>query len=105
MSTAETVQVGLQWEYMELGRKTEGYLVNELNDLGQQGWELVSVSFQKDIKSGMGGGSSWIAFLKRPRTGHVQRMATLEKAADVAQPTDEGSAGGEAPDVFDFKSE
>ena len=51
-----------KWEYMELTRKTETYLLSEINDCGQHGWELVSVTHGKDLK----GDLSWTAFLKRP---------------------------------------
>ena len=56
-----------KWEYMELTRKTESYLLSEINDCGQQGWELVSVTHGKDLK----GELSWTAFLKRPFVGHA----------------------------------
>ena len=102
MSTTETGQVQQKWEYMELTRKTEGYLVNELNDLGQAGWELVSVSFQKDVKSGLGSGSSWIAFLKRPCLGELRKLPTSEKTRDVAAPASKTTAKLDAEDAADI---
>ena len=51
------------WEYMEISRKTETYLVGDLNELGKEGWELVDVLFRRDIK--MGESWYWTAFLKR----------------------------------------
>lgn len=62
MTKTATIQAQQKWEYMELTRKTETYLVDEMNDLGQQGWELVSTSHGKDRKGEWG----WTAFLKRP---------------------------------------
>ena len=60
-----------KWEYMELTRKTESYLLSEINDCGQQGWELVSVTHGKDLK----GELSWTAFLKRPFVAHASQHA------------------------------
>ena len=56
-----------KWEYMELTRKTESYLLSEINEFGQHGWELVSVTHGKDLK----GELSWTAFLKRPFVAHA----------------------------------
>ena len=76
MSTSDAAVTPTKWEYMELDRKTQSYLVNELNLLGQEGWELVSVTFLKGVGSGMGSNEAWIAFLKRPSTGvFAQRSA------------------------------
>jgi len=61
-----TIQAQQKWEYQCLTRKSETYLNKELNELGQQGWELASVIFGKDTK----GSEAWIAFLKRPFVGH-----------------------------------
>ena len=61
-----TIQAQQKWEYIELTRKTEAYLLEEINEIGQQGWELVSVFNGKDRKSD----TVWIAFLKRPFVAH-----------------------------------
>jgi hypothetical protein len=42
-------------------------LLVSINELGQQGWELVDVLYYKDIKGAM----AWTAFLKRPSPGQV----------------------------------
>lgn len=84
MTKTATVQAQQRWEYMELTRKTEGYLVNELNELGAVGWELVSSSFHQDTRAGAGTARVWTAFLKRPQAGHVPSAATGEKAASPA---------------------
>lgn len=51
-----------KWEYFGLTRKTESYLCKDLNAAGQDGWELVTIDYCKDLKGEM----SWTAFLKRP---------------------------------------
>ncbi|HID78441.1 MAG TPA: hypothetical protein EYP56_20930 [Planctomycetaceae bacterium] len=63
MAKTATIQAQQKWEYLTLTRKTDTFLVDELNQLfGQQGWELVSVIRDKDRKGEM----VWTAFLKRP---------------------------------------
>ena len=66
MTKTATVHAQQMWEYMELTRKTAEYLVRELNDIGQHGWELVSLLQGKDRKNEV----AWIAFLKRPYVPH-----------------------------------
>ena len=66
MTKTATVQAQQKWEYLEITRKTETYLTKELNDLGQQAWELVTIIYGKDRK----GEIAWTAFLKRPFAGH-----------------------------------
>ncbi len=54
-----------KWEYLALTRKSENYLLNDLNLCGQEGWEVVSTTYYKDMKGAM----VWTAFLKRPAVG------------------------------------
>jgi len=54
-----------KWEYLALTRKSENYLVNDLNYCGQQGWEVITAMYYKDIKGVM----VWTAFLKRLAVG------------------------------------
>ncbi|HUT09092.1 MAG TPA: hypothetical protein VMY42_01225 [Thermoguttaceae bacterium] len=86
MSTTESDPLQTKWEYMQIARKTEEYLVHDLNKLGQVGWEMIAVSRQKQTTSGMGSAEAWVAFLKRPHTGELKMRATMEKAKDVAAP-------------------
>ena len=65
MTKTTTVHAQQKWEFMEMSRRTETYLMEELNEVGQQGWELVSVTHAKDRK----GDFNWFAFLKRPCRG------------------------------------
>jgi hypothetical protein len=62
MTQTATVHAQQRWEYMEVTAKSEGYLIKDLNESGQQGWELISIIHGKDRK----GEVTWTAFLKRP---------------------------------------
>jgi hypothetical protein len=87
MTKTATVHAQQRWEYRELTRKTEGYLLNELNELGQAGWELVSITKHREIKPGSGEASFWTAFIKRPHVGQAAAVVHDEKAAaPVAAP-------------------
>jgi hypothetical protein len=116
MTKTATVHAQQMWEYMEVTRKTENYLTNELNELGKVGWELVSVMFHKDVKSSLGSALVWTAFLKRPRApgAHPAPAAgqTAQTPATVAEepkpPPTNQPARLEATDneeTFDFKEE
>ena len=60
-----------RWEYASLVRKTESSLVNDLNQIGQEGWELVTAVHGRDAK----GELCWTAFLKRPSAGPMKAGA------------------------------
>ena len=81
MTKTATVQAQQRWEYMEITRKTETYLITELAEIGNAGWELVSVSYHKDSRPGAGQEMCWTAFLKRPQAGHAPATPTSEKEA------------------------
>ena len=66
-----------RWEYSSLVRKTEPTLVIDLNALGQDGWELVTVIHGRDAK----GELCWTALLKRPSSGSPKAAATDGQAA------------------------
>ena len=121
MSKTATVHAQQKWEYMELTRKTEGFLMNDLNELGQTGWELVSVSMHKDAKSGLGQAQCWTAFLKRPHfpqspaaqqqqaaaaAQQQQRQTATPKPAakpEPEKPKPAKVAADDSPEVFEFK--
>jgi hypothetical protein len=65
MTKMATVRAQQKWEYMSITRKTEDFLINELNEVGKLGWELVNASHHRDVKS-VGGTYCWTAVLKRP---------------------------------------
>ncbi len=91
-----------KWEHVAILRKTEGVLVEEMNVLGEEGWQLVSVIHFKDPKGAM----TWIAFLKRPKTGQAVKAPSAEAGAAVAS---SGAAKPEAastePAGFDLSGE
>lgn len=69
---------------MELTRKTQAYLINELTELGQVGWELASVTKHKEARAGSGEAWFWTAFVKRPHAAHAPSTSVQEKAAAPA---------------------
>ncbi|MBN1908341.1 MAG: hypothetical protein JW818_01255 [Pirellulales bacterium] len=112
MTKVITVQAQQMWEYVSVNRKTEEFLVEELNEKGKAGWELVSVAYHKDLK-GLGESFSWSAFLKRPlvptapdgtevSTAAVQPVPAppAPSPAKAAPPSSDGP-----PEMFDLRSE
>jgi hypothetical protein len=86
---------------MSLVRKTEPTLVNDINPLGQEGWELVTVMHTQDKK----GEPCWIAFLKRPSSG-APKAAPLETSAAAAKPSGpSGARHAVNPPGFDLDGE
>ncbi len=100
MSKTATVHAQQKWEYMELTRKTESFMINDLNELGQSGWELVAISNHKDSKSGLGGSDCWTAFLKRPHSPNSQAPPVHEKAAPAVFKPSEPAHPEQGPAVL-----
>lgn len=86
MSKTATIRAQQRWEYMSISRKTDTYLAGELNNLGQEGWELVTINYARGKKEEM----FWTAFLKRPATGQAAtasgREATQARQEQEASP-------------------
>ena len=82
MTKIVTVQSQQRWDYCFESRRTETALVAMLNELGQQGWELVDAMYFKDAKGIM----AWGAFLKRPSVGPGARAGQQAAAAAQATP-------------------
>jgi hypothetical protein len=106
MTKTATVHAQQKWEYMELTRKTETYLVHDLNEEGQHGWELVTVIQGKDRH----GEAAWTAFLKRPYAGHgaPQQASADTLAREQAQRVralDPKAASAPDEEEFHFKDE
>jgi hypothetical protein len=99
MSKTVTIQGQQKWECCYETRKTEASLQIEVNRLGQDGWELVTVLYYKDIKGAM----AWIAFLKRPATGQAPPAPPSPQAATVQPPaqTDGAAAATSGFDLSD----
>lgn len=70
--------VQMTWEYSSLTRVSETALVEGLNEIGREGWELVSAAQYRDVR----GMLTWTAILKRPATG--QAAVPLEREAAAA---------------------
>ncbi len=90
-----------KWEYLLSSRRSETTLAYALNEVGQQGWELVTVVQHKDAQ----GLPSWTAFLKRPSGGQAPKAAPLDTAA--ATPESGLTAAREAisPPGFDLSGD
>jgi hypothetical protein len=92
-----------KWEHVAILRKTEGVLVEEMNQLGEEGWQLVSTDYFKDPKGVM----TWIGFLKRPKTGQAVKAPTAAGGATEAAKPQAASAEPAgfdlSGDVFEIK--
>ncbi len=79
----ETVTVRRQpWEYRSCSKQSETYLLQELNEAGKEGWELVAANFSKDLK----GNWTWTAILKRPLEATARATAAAPAAKSSAAP-------------------
>ena len=104
MAKTATIQAQQRWEYLEIVRRTETYLCKDLNELGQEGWELVSVDHGKDAKAQI----AWTAFLKRPATAQAATTTTTRQEAAVAEPqpaAEPTKTGSDAGSEFDLSGD
>ena len=90
-----------KWEHIAITRKTEGVLVEEMNLLGEEGWQMVSVFYFKDPKGAM----TWIAFLKRPKTGPAAKAPSAATAAAAEETPAKPEAASGQPAGFDLSGE
>jgi hypothetical protein len=90
MTRVVTVQSQQRWEYHFEARRTETSLLNAINDLGQQGWELVEAMCYKDPKAVV----TWGAFLKRPSIS--QTVQPAQQAAATPHQTAAAPANDKA---------
>ncbi len=93
MTKTTTVQAQQRWEYMSISRKTDTYLAQELNTLGQDCWDLITVSFAK----GQTGEMFWTAFLKRPAVGHASPGTAAQEATRAHHDPAPASSSPTAP--------
>ncbi len=101
MAKTAIVQSQQRWEYQSVVKRTESSLEKELTELGQNGWELVSVLHGKDRK----GELAWTAFLKRPAAPSPHPTADERQVAGASpQPAAETAKaeGPESPSGFDL---
>ena len=105
MSKTATVRAQQRWEYMSISRKTDSYLAGELNKLGQEGWELVTINYARGKKEEM----FWTAFLKRPSTGQAApgNAHTTTAAGQDASPlaSSSGPKSFETLEGFDLEGD
>lgn len=99
MTKTAVIQAQQRWEYIFLVRRSELALQDELNSVGQQGWELVSVEYYKDAKGIMG----WIAFLKRPCAGPKTGGPGEGHAEHTAGTSSQHIPSTSPDDVFEIK--
>jgi hypothetical protein len=96
------VQAQQKWETMAISRKTDEMLAEEMNEFGEQGWEMVTAFYYKDAKGNM----TWTAFLKRPKFGQPAKAPSA-----AASPESQGQARGKPeegaaqPAGFDLSGE
>lgn len=101
MTKTATVHAIQKWEYQFLTKKTEAYLVRELNELGQIGWELVSAGQCKE----RGGDTAWTAFVKRPYVPHPTKPAEEKVAEQAPESTAAAPAVDPSSRGFDLDGE
>jgi hypothetical protein len=92
MAKTAVVLAQQRWEYLTITRRSDTYLCDELNQLGQSGWELVTVMYDKDPKGIM----FWNSFLKRPAAQQTP-VAQAAPAAETAPQPAEKPAEAESP--------
>ena len=100
MKTA-IVQAQQKWETVAITRKTDAVLAEEMNELGEQGWEMVTAFYYKDAKGTM----TWTAFLKRPKSPQAAKAPSTTAAADAAGPRPDKAEGPPQPAGFDLDGE
>jgi len=104
MAKNAIVRAQQRWEYVSTFKRTDSALEKEINELGQSGWELVSVIYGKDRK----GELAWTAFMKRPAT---QQARTTSAGGQVAGASEQPSQKAEeaepslSPKGFDLSGE
>ncbi len=96
------VQAQQKWESLSINRFSDMALCFAVNEAGQQGWELVSVVCNKDMK----GSNVWTAFMRRPCAAHAP-VKSDETAGHSAGPQEVHSAhsGGDTPGGWDLSGD
>ncbi len=90
----------VQWQYTFVNKQTENYLLNELNNMGLGGWEVISINYAKDLK----GIWVWTAWMKRPTVAAAAGDAAAKAAGVGAKEEKEALQGFDlAEGDFGFK--
>jgi hypothetical protein len=98
------VRAQQRWDYCFESRRTETSLLLTLNDLGQQGWEVVDVLYYKDIKGIM----AWGAFLKRPSiaaAGKAGEDSTIAARPAPSGKPEQAAEKAPSPQGFDLNGD
>ena len=104
MAKSTIVHAQQRWEYLNVVKRTETALDTEMNELGQNGWELISVIYGKDRK----GELAWTAFMKRPATQQPHATSDQKQVAGASQPPSREAEEAEpsaSPEGFDLSGE
>ncbi|MGA2032715.1 MAG: hypothetical protein ABSG68_10690 [Thermoguttaceae bacterium] len=101
MTKTVTVQAQQLWEYCHVSRRTDGALEAEFHEVGNQGWELVTVIYHKDLKGEM----TWTGFFKRPSTGQAKPAEQTMPGRTVVKPTEKQAVDTADNDPFEFQKE
>jgi|YNPNPStandDraft_1061719.scaffolds.fasta_scaffold51911_3 hypothetical protein len=100
MKTA-IVHAQQKWEHIAVTRKTESVLLDEINQLGEEGWELVSTEYFKDPKGIM----TWIAYLKRPKVASASKPQAAASPSATGANEPRPAASSNEPAGFDLSGE
>jgi hypothetical protein len=101
MTKTATIQAQQKWEYHVVMRRSQTGLMEELNEAGQQGWELTSITHDKDPK----GELVWTGFLKRPFVPQAGSPAKKPAATETQGPEQQKTEQPDAKPAFDLNGE
>jgi hypothetical protein len=91
-----------KWEHQALSRRSDAMLVEEMNEFGEQGWQMVTALYYADAKGVM----TWTAFMRRPKIGQVGKGTPAAAAAETADQTPAKPEGAATqPAGFDLSGE
>ena len=94
--TESLARPATKWEYRFLVKQTDRQMLLELTHIGQEGWEAIALSYDKDLKGVM----NWTCWLKRP--GGVAAEETHATVARPAAATHDTVEGPKQPLGFDL---
>jgi len=101
MKTA-IVHAQQKWEHLAMSRRSDAMLVEEMNEFGEQGWQMVTALYYQDPKGVM----TWTAFLKRPKIPQAAKGPSPAAAAEAPGPAPAKPEDGAAqPAGFDLSGE
>ena len=100
--TESSARPATKWEYRFLVKQTDRQMLLEMSQIGQQGWEAIGLTYDKDLKGVM----NWTCWLKRPAGVAAEGThATVAAPATAASPATSAHAtveGPKQPEGFDL---